>query len=277
MTRIHALETAPAPKHSSERTTAINRMRTFFQSPIGLASFAVASLVPTLSFSLDPRWRGVGLALLLPVVLVPLILAGFIVGSIASSVRELRELVRDRRTRVIHGIEHATVVMLIRDGYQVRGGQTHDGYFKLWLESDRREGEEGEAEKRPIDVVRRACNEAIEKLPTEGWSLAIHPKCGTTWMVLFLLASLGAMASVAIGLFATLEPKMFLTAIGVFFGALALGSRPIGYLLQRTMTIAVDFKRVDVKRIIRCVEPRDVVCYYVHLEVELDGVGVARA
>ncbi len=90
-------------------------------------------------------------------------------------------------------------------------------------------------------------------------------------MVLFLLASFGSIASVAIGLFTTLEPQTLLTLVGVFFGVLVLGSRPLGYLLQRTMTIAVDFRRASVKRIIRCVEPRDVICYYVHLDVELEG------
>ncbi len=89
-------------------------------------------------------------------------------------------------------------------------------------------------------------------------------------MVLSLLASIVAIASVAVGLFSTLRPKTLLAIVATFFAFLALGSRPLGYLLQRTMTIAVDFKGARVKRITRRVDERDVVCYYVHLQVELE-------
>lgn len=277
MSQIRPLERPPAPKHAAAHTSLMDRVRTLFQTQIGLAAFVVLSLVPTLSFSLDPRWRDLGLALLLPVVLIPLLLAGFIVGSVAASGRELRELIRDRKTRVIHGIEHATVVMLLRQGFQVRGGQTDQGYFKLWLEGDSRNGErilDG-----ATDAVRRACTEGIANLRTERWSIAIHPKCGTTWMVLFLLASLGSIASVAIGLFTTLEPKLLLATVGAFFAVLVLGSRPLGNLLQRAMTIDVDFRQASVQRIIRRALPQDVICYYVHLDVDLDDVegGAVRA
>jgi len=269
MNEIHAWERPPPPKHVSEGTSRTDRIRTLFESPVGIALFAVVSLAPALSFSLDPRWRWLGLAQFLPVVLIPLILGSFIIGSIAASLRELRDLIKDRRTRIIHGIEHATVAMLLRRGFQVRGGQTDNGYFKLWLESDQRKGK-----RKPKDgateAVRRACSKAIEKLRTEKWSLAIHPKCGTTWMVLFLLASIVAIASVAIGLFTTLSPKTLVAIVGTFFAFLALGSRPLGYLLQRTMTIAVDFKGARVKRITRRLDERDVVCYYVHLQVDLE-------
>ena len=267
MNEIHAWERPPPPKHVDEDTPPTERIRTLFESPVGIALFAVVSLAPALSFSLDPRWRWLGLALFLPVLVVPLILGSFIIGSVAASFRELRDLIKDRKTRIIHGIEHATVVVLLRRGFRVRGGQTDNGYFKLWLESDQRRGKRKPNES-TTEAIRRACIKAIQRLRTEKWSLAIHPKCGTTWMALFLLASIVAVVSVAIGLFTTLTPKTLLTIVGGFLAFLALGSRPLGHLLQRTVTIAVDFKRATVKRISRHVEERDLICYYVHLQVE---------
>ena len=78
-----------------------------------------------------------------------------------------------------------------------------------------------------------------------------------------------AIASVAIGLFTTVSPKTLLAIVGTFFALLVLGSRPLGYLLQRTATVAVDFKGARVKRITRRLDEWDVVCYYVHLQVDL--------
>ncbi len=230
------------------------------------AALADASTVP----SLDPRWRWFAIAHLAPAVLIPLILGGFVLGSIAASFREVRELIRDRRIRIIHGIEHATVVMLLRRGFQVTHGQTDKGYFKVWLQTDRREGK-----KNPTiaatDAVRRACLKAIVRLRKEKWSLAIRRKCGTTWAVLFSLASLAAVTTVALGLFTNLKPSAVLTLAGVLVVALGIGSRPLGYLLQRTMTVGVDFRHAKVKRIIRRIEESGAVCYYVHLDVELEG------
>lgn len=276
MTEIHAWEKPPPPKHLVEGVSGGSRIRAFFESPVGLAVFSIFALAPALSFALDPRWRWLGIGYLLPAALFPLFLGSYIIGSVAASFREVRDLIKDRRTRVIHGIEHATVVMLLRRGFQVRGGQTDDGYFKLWLQSDRREGK-----KKPktgaTEDVRKACVKAIDRLRRERWSLAIHRRCGTTWMVLFLLAALAAISSVAIGLFTTLQPVAILKVAGAFLALLVLGARPLGYLMQRTMTIAVDFQRATVQRIVRCVEESGVVCYYVHLDVELPGGALAPA
>jgi hypothetical protein len=270
MKEIRAWERPPSPKHLAQGTRLSGRISSFFESPLGLALFVGLSLAPALSLSLDPGWRWFAIAHLVPTVLIPLILGGFVLGSIVASLREIAELIRDRRTRIIHGIEHATVVMLLRRGFQVIGGQTDTGYFKLWLKTDQREGK-----KKPMtsatESVRRGCLKAIKRLRKERWSLAIHRKCGTTWMALFFLASLAAITSVAIGLFMALKPTTLLIIGGVLVGLLGIGARPLGYLLQRTITVEVDFRRATVKRIIRRVQERGSVCYYVHLDVELEG------
>ncbi|HKD41784.1 MAG TPA: DUF6391 domain-containing protein [Myxococcaceae bacterium] len=266
MNEIHTWERPPAPKHLAEGSRLSEKISSFFESAVGLAFFAALTLTP-LSLALDPSWRWFVIAFMPVSVLIPLVLGGWILGSVAASFRELRELIGDRRTRIIHGIEHATVVVLLRRGFQVTHGQTDKGFFKVWLKSDRREGKRTPASG-ATEAVRRACLKAIERLRRERWSLAIHKKCGTTWMVLFFLSALAAISAVAIGLFMNLPPKVLLAVAGALVLALAAGARPLGYLVQRTMTIGVDFHRTTVRRIIRRIEDTGAVCYYVHLDVE---------
>jgi len=151
----------------------------------------------------------------------------------------------------------------------VTHGQTDKGFFKVWLKSDQREGKRTPASG-ATEAVRRACLKAIERLRREKWSLAIHKKCGTTWMVLFLLTSLTAIICVAIGLLMNLRPASIVSLAAILVAVLSLGSRPLGYLVQRTVTVGVDFHRASVKRIMRRIEESGAVCYYVHLDVELE-------
>jgi len=268
MNEIHAWERPPAPKHIAEGAPLSEKISSFFESALGLAFFAALTLTP-LSLSLHPAWRWFVIAYMPLSVLIPLVLGSWILGSIAASFRELRELIRDRSTRIIHGIEHATVVVLLRRGFQVTHGQTDKGFFKVWLKSDQREGKRTPASG-ATEAVRRACLKAIERLRREKWSLAIHKKCGTTWMVLFLLTSLTAIICVAIGLLMNLRPASIVSLAAILVAVLSLGSRPLGYLVQRTVTVGVDFHRASVKRIMRRIEESGAVCYYVHLDVELE-------
>jgi len=75
---------------------------------------------------------------------------------------------------------------------------------------------------------------------------------------------------VAIGLLMNLRPASVVSLAAILIAVLSLGSRPLGYLVQRTVTVGVDFHRASVKRIMRRIDESGAVCYYVHLDVELE-------
>ena len=64
-------------------------------------------------------------------------MAGIFLWSLGSSFRELRDLARDRTTRIIHGLEHATIRILLDEGSIVYGGLTHTGFFEIDLHTGR--------------------------------------------------------------------------------------------------------------------------------------------
>src|SRR5262245_18206697 len=51
---------------------------------------------------------------------------------------DLRALARNRRTRLLHGLEHATINLMLERGFPVRSGCTHDGEFTIEIEHDGR-------------------------------------------------------------------------------------------------------------------------------------------
>jgi hypothetical protein len=73
-----------------------------------------------------------------------------------------------------------------------------------------------------------------------------------------------------VGLFAKLGVRELVGVLAGLSAVLALGSRPLGYFFQRTMTVGVDFKRAKVQRIVRRIEENNRVCYHVHVDVETD-------
>jgi len=274
MTRVQSYErpfepSAAAPELSSASVIAVR--------VIGALSLAAFFLVP-LSLALDPRWRWVALGLFAPLLLTPVLMGGIVLGGIGASLQGLRDLVRDRRTRVIHGLEHATAQLLQHQGYRVLSGQTELGYFNLRLKDDLRRSRR---KKRPPRkggprAIRQAFQKA-ERLIRHGHpNLALHWRCGTSWIVVAALGSILALLAGGVGMTARLNPTAILFTVGGIVFLLMIGAWPLGLLVQYALTVATDFQRARVTRIVRRIEPRGSVCYELHLEVTLRGASGGR-
>src|SRR5437868_2482613 len=89
------------------------------------------------------------------------------------------EVLKAERLRQNHALEHATLAVLEQrhPGVRVMARSTSKG-FRLWGTM-----EEGQ--------VRQAVDEAMRRLRSGEFNLAIAPKCGTTLAVGVLVATLG--------------------------------------------------------------------------------------
>ncbi len=249
----------------SERETAAARLRSrvlewLYQTAL-TAFLLMALLGPLLSLALDPQWRYMALALAAPALLVPITLAGLFLWTLGTSLRELRDLVRDRRTRIIHGLEHAAATLLVRDGEMVYGGLTHPTFFELHL--SRQTGGGGQAK-----TIRRSVQEAIRRIRAGERRLAFHPRCGTSILVTVFLVAVMAVASAVIGFFMHLRAEAVLGTAAAFLLLIIVGARPLGLLAQRFFTVSTDLRSARVVRIIRSLTGGgDRVCYNVYLNV----------
>ena len=119
-----------------------------------------------------------------------------------------------------HGLEHATVHLLSRSSYPVRGGFSIEGGFFLVGDVS-------------TEAVATAATEALARLRQGESGLAFHPYCGTNAAVAGMLAGLLAGLAVMFGSrrredrFFSLFLGMGLATWGVFFGL------PLGNQLQR--------------------------------------------
>ena len=219
-----------------------------------------AVITPLLSLALDPTWRDLALALAAPIVLVPLTMAGLFMWAMRASFRELRDLAADRVTRIIHGLEHAAIKIMERDGQPALGGLTRKGFFEVYVSSE--SANPGQAK-----LIRRSTSEAIRRVRDGERRLAFDRRCGTSLLIAVLLVALAALASGVVGLFMHLRPQVVL-AIGVGFVALVVvGARPLGLLAQRLLTVSTALRSARVLRIVRRLENDYVIAYEVHLSV----------
>src|SRR5579859_1301577 len=96
---------------------------------------------------------------------------------------EAGDLLLTRRVRQNHALEHATVTILTNDlpGLSVSARSNLRG-FTIFADLD------------PV-LVRRAADEAMERLRAGEAELAIHPNCGTNLAVGMSIALLGSLWS----------------------------------------------------------------------------------
>ena len=266
---LHRLRVYERPALPGEENASLLKLlERALSSPIGVSVVLAIEAIPALSMALHPQWRWEVIGWLLPFVLGPAIFAAVVLVALGQLLPEMRQLRLDLRTRAIHGIEHATVNLLERRGFKLRGGLTENGLFNLWLLSDRPVGGE-----RPPDggivAVRHACKVAIRLLRRGSTRLAFDRRCGTTWVTLFILSALATIGAIVVGLVAHIELRDFMLLVGGLLLLLGVGSRPIGWILQRTLTVSTRFERARITRIQRRIEPDDAIRFIVHLRVVL--------
>ena len=123
-----------------------------------------------------------------------------------------------------HGLEHATIHILNRQGYRLSGRSDGGGFYLL-----------GDA---PSDKVEAAVKEALERMKAGESGLAVHPNCGTNLVTAGLLTTavgyLGFAGQGRRDAWKRFNTVMTLTLLVIMF-APALGGE-----LQRHFTTAGD-------------------------------------
>ena len=140
------------------------------------------------------------------------------------------------RTRRNHGLEHATIALLIQrapiTGF-LAGNATPAGFLVY-----------GNI---PTKQVKECAAEALERLRSGEEELAISPFCGTNLVVGAALASMGAVAALQ---FSGRSPAGWARAFSNTLIGLVL-SRPLGRLVQRRYTTSADVEGMTVTGVTR--------------------------
>lgn len=232
-------------------------------TPTGLTLMWIGMLLPIATLALHPvyRWFALGFV---PVMVMPVILGGAFVANLVSGLPELRAIARDRRLRVVHGFEHATAHVLEADRVRVRWGSTSpDGSFELAVEH----GEK----KLAAPAFRAALESAVARIKAGETALAYHPRCGSTWIALLLVGALASILIALAGLFAQMPPLSLGALIGCLVIAMLFGSRPLGWLIQRHVSVDTRFHRARVLRVTLNGSSDHEVVYKAELAVDLEA------
>ena len=144
------------------------------------------------------------------------------------------ELLFGRRIRQNHALEHATITIL--SGYipelRVSARSSSRGFIIF-----------GDVD---LGQLRRALDEALQRLQAGEAELAIHPNCGTNLAVGISLATLGTLLGLASSHTRT---RVASTAFSSVAGVMA--ARPLGQLVQKHVTTLPDLTGVRVSKIFR--------------------------
>ncbi len=134
--------------------------------------------------------------------------------------------------RQVHALEHATVWVLSQSGpaataradNDLLGGMSTDQGFYLYGRVN-------------IAQLRQAVREALQRIASGEWDLAVHPRCGTNLSVGMLLT-----AGLAVGINLALPRGPILQLLGLGAAAAAAQLAPdVGALAQRYVTTAIPF------------------------------------
>lgn len=135
--------------------------------------------------------------------------------------------------RQVHALEHATVWVLSQSGpaaaaradNELLGGMSTDQGFYLYGRVN-------------LAQLRQAVGEALHRIASGEWDLAVHPRCGTNLSVAMLLT-----AGLAVGINLALPrgPILQLLGLGAAAAAAAQLAPDVGSLAQRYVTTAIPF------------------------------------
>jgi hypothetical protein len=142
---------------------------------------------------------------------------------------EAGDLLLTRRVRQNHALEHATVTILTNElpGLSVSARSNTRG-FTIFADLD-------------PSVVRRAADEAMERLCAGESELAIHPNCGTNLAVGMSLALLGSLWSLT-----AMRQRARLATAAASAIASFMVARPLGGLAQKYLTTQPDIHDVRI-------------------------------
>ena len=201
--------------------------------------YALLGLQVTLAL-VDP-W---GFPYLVPITILIQLYALRALLAIAFAPMAFYELARDRRTRIVHGFEHATAAILAERGIAVTEGLSVPNGFSIMLPHQQRVFER-------LHVVEAAARAAIQRIAAGETALAYHDRCGTSWLVGNAVVSL-----VIVGLGVTafvlgVPPGITFAATVIAIALAARGAVPLGRLAQRLWTVSTDFAAARVVSVTR--------------------------
>ena len=135
-----------------------------------------------------------------------------------------------RRVRQNHGLEHATVAVLLEEGVRPPlGGYSTPGGFFIFSRA-------------PTEVVTQAAYLALDRMKEGQRELAISPYCGTNLVTGAVLA--GLVSSIIMGRREGRLRRLPTAAVAILGATLV--SRPLGMALQRRATTLADVADLEI-------------------------------
>jgi hypothetical protein len=165
------------------------------------------------------------------------------------------------QTRILHGLEHATIAVLAEQGIAVHSGVTLPGLFDLALPNGGRNWER-------MGEIRAAAIAAIQRVSAGDHALAYSEHCGTSYAVGILSCGLAIAAIGAVALIRGTPPGYAFAGTVAALAIARATSRRLGLLAQRTLTVSTRLASAQVGEITREVSPDGSLVYFaVHVTV----------
>lgn len=143
------------------------------------------------------------------------------------------------RIRRNHGLEHATIHVLSQryPGTSLIGRSDARGFFLY--------------SSLPIEPVRQAVAEALDRMRSGEHRLAIHPNCGTNFLVAGLLATIASYLSLFGGRDERWQDRLMRLPFAVVMTSIALIiAQPLGNAAQQRVTTLGDPEGLQVDAVI---------------------------
>jgi hypothetical protein len=142
------------------------------------------------------------------------------------------------RTRRNHGLEHATITVLSQKyrGLTLVGRSTPSGFYLHGAVS--------------TDAVAEAAQEALRRLKAGEANLAVHPNCGTN----FVVAGIAAGSAAFLGFLGANNARHRLERlpmVALLCTAALIFAQPLGLVVQREVTISGDMRDLQIISITR--------------------------
>lgn len=141
------------------------------------------------------------------------------------------------RIRRIHGLEHATIHVLIqRHPYLSLIGRSDWGGYSIY----------GEVK---TEEIESAAHEALDRLRAGESELAVHPRCGTMLTTTGLLSGIAAFFALGVGRsrsrfrWASLPETLLAATVA------AILAQPLGLLLQQYITTSGNVDNLEIMRV----------------------------
>ncbi len=181
------------------------------------------------------------------------------VPAFVRAIPDVVSLALDRRRRVNHGLEHATIAVLLGRGHDVVGGRSCSTGFEVTVRR---------VPSLPLTTMDHAIVEAVRRVATSEPDLAYHPMCGTRAFVTSVVVASAAVASV-VAVVLGVPAIAALAALAIAF-APRLALR-LSVPAQRLLTVSTRYSTVHLSNLRRAPKGVDADVFTVDLRVDDPG------